>query len=401
MRPTVHKRRSSSRAGAGRAGRRSTWRARYDADETYWTEGDSRRGFLRGFPRRQLASLWAWLRSALAFMPRQLAHLLGWILRTLREASLAPRRPGVRIAVLLALPLLALGAFSAGSLAGWLHTTLGALQTNDPVTVRAIRRQLVPPQPGAPVTILLLGSDRHEPRGPGGLDSIMLARLDPAAHSVALLFIPRDLRTWIPGRGTDAVTSAYGLGGPPLTLKTIKGLTGLRINHFIDVNFQGFIDVVDTLGGVHYAVPTGLPPAPGPDWAAAPLVPGYHLLDGRQLLSYMRIEEDAYGGQGWLAGQGTVLAELQRGLAASADWTDPLGTLRLLRRATRNTVSDIAGVRSWYYIARLLTASEPGRVSQVRLTGRTVRSGNVTTVIASPAQIAQAVRTFLASPAGT
>jgi LCP family protein required for cell wall assembly len=400
VRSTVHRRRSSSRAGSGRVGRRSTWRARYDADETYWTKGDSRRGFIRRFGGA-FATLWAWLWSAVAFLPRLVAHVLGRILRALRKTSLAPRRPGVRIAVLIALPLLIVGGLSAGSLAGWLQATLGSLQANDPVTVRAVRRHLVAARPGEPVNILLLGSDRHQPRGPGEVDSILLARLDPAAHSVALLTIPRDLRTWIPGRGSDAVASAYSLGGALLTLETIKALTGLRINHFLDLNYQAFIDVVDTLGGVHYAVPAGLPPAPGPSWASAPLEPGYHLLDGRQLLSYMRIEEDAYGGEGWLAGQGTVLAELRRGLAASVDWTDPLGTLRLLQRATRNTVSDIAGVPSWYYIARMLTESEAGRFRQVQLTGRTVTSGDVTSVIASPAEIAQAVRTFLAPPAGT
>ena len=104
-------------------------------------------------------------------------------------------------------------------------------------------------------------------------------------------------------------------------------------------------------------MPSGLGTPPGPSWASAPLQPGYRLLGGRQLLSYVRLEEDAYGGEGWLAGQGTILTELRRQLVAQMDWTDPLDALRLLKQATRNAVSDIAGLRGWYDMARLLAAA--------------------------------------------
>jgi LCP family protein required for cell wall assembly len=317
-------------------------------------------------------------------------------------ASFLNRRTRIRIAAkVLALCLVPFLAFLAGSLAGWLNNTLGSLQSNDRPTVLAIKHQLVAPKPGVPVTILLLGSDRRQPRGPGRVDSILLARLDPTTHRMALLFIPRDLRAPVPGHGSQAIAAAYRLGGPLLTLETIKGLTGVPINHFLDVDFQAFIDIVNALGGVHSVVPPGLGTPPGPSWAAAPLQPGYHRLNGRQLLSYVRLEEDAYGGEGWLASQGTILAELRRQLAAQVDWSHPLAALRVLKQATRNALSDIAGVRGWYDTAKLLTGSERGRVSQIRLTGRTVKSGGVTTVVARPAQIQQAVQTFLSSAVGS
>jgi LCP family protein required for cell wall assembly len=301
----------------------------------------------------------------------------------------------------LALCLVPFLAFLAGSLAGWLNNTLGSLQSNDRPTVLAIKHQLVAPKPGVPVTILLLGSDRRQPRGPGHVDSILLARLDPTTHRMALLFIPRDLRAPVPGHGSQAIAAAYHLGGPLLTPETIKGLTGVPINHFLDVDFQAFIDIVNALGGVHSVVPPGLGTPPGPSWAAAPLQPGYHRLNGRQLLSYVRLEEDAYGGEGWLASQGAILAELRRQLAMQVDWSHPLGALRVLKQATRNTLSDIAGLRGWYDTTKLLTGSERGHVSQVRLTGRTVKSGGVTTVVARPAQIQRAVQTFLSSSVGS
>ena len=343
--------------------KRGFWRARHgqsDSDQVYWT---------RGSPA--YAGFWS-------------------------------RHTRIRIAAkVLALCLVPIVAFLAGSLAGWLNNTLGSLQSNDRPTVLAIRHQLVTPKPGVPVTILLLGSDRRQPRGPGHVDSILLARLDPATHRMALLFIPRDLRAKVPGHGSQALAAAYRLGGPLLTLETIKSLTGVPINHFLDVDFQAFIDIVNALGGVRSVVPPGLGTPPGPSWAAASLQPGYHRLNGRQLLSYVRLEEDAYGGEGWLAGQGAILAELRRQLATQVDWSHPLGALRVLKQATRNTLSDIAGLRGWYDTTKLLAGSERGRVNQVHLTGRTVKSGGVTTVVASRAQIQQAVQTFLSPAVGS
>ena len=342
--------------GSGATGDGSSRRAAGRSDETYWTKGaEEHTGFLR-------------------------------------------RHPGLKIAAsLLVLAVVVVVAFSAGSVMGYLTNTLGGLQSHDPATVAAARRHLTAARPGAPMTILFLGSDRRRPSGPGEVDSILLARLDPVSHRMTLLFIPRDLRARIPGHGTQAIADAYLLGGPVLALETIKSLTGVPINHFVDVDFQGFIDIVNALGGVRSQVPPGLGIPPGPSWAAAPLQPGYRLLNGRQLLSYVRLEEDAYGGEGWLASQGAILTQLRSRLASKVDWSDPLAALRLLKPATRNTVSDIAGLRSWYDLAKLLVDSEHGHVSQVRLTGRTVKSGGVTTVIAGRAQVRQAVRAFLAS----
>ena len=338
---------------------RAPGRVARGSDETYWTTGAPREGFLR-------------------------------------------RHPGIRIvAAVLLLGVVGVAAFTAGSILGYLTNTLGSLQSHDRPTVAAAKRHLVAAPSGAPVTILFLGSDRRQPRGPGHVDSMLLMRLNPATHRMALLFIPRDLLARVPGHGVQPIADAYRLGGPVLSLEAVEGLTRLPINHFLDVDFQGFIDIVNTLGGVHAEVPAGLGTPPGPSWASAPLTPGYERLNGRQLLSYVRLQEDAYGGEGWLAGQGAILAQLRSQLAAQVDWTDPLGSLRLLKQATRNTVSDIAGLRSWYNMAKLLVDSEHGHISQMRLTGRTVKSGDTTAVVATPARVTQAVRAFVSSSSGS
>ena len=66
--------------------------------------------------------------------------------------------------------------------------------------------------------------------------------------------LPRDLKVEIPGHGTDKLNAAYELGGPQLTLKTVKQLTGLRINHVINIDFRGFSPAVNAIGCVYVDV---------------------------------------------------------------------------------------------------------------------------------------------------
>ena len=63
--------------------------------------------------------------------------------------------------------------------------------------------------------------------------------------------LPRDLKVEIPGHGTDKLNVAYTLGGPKLSIKTVKQLTGLAINHYVDVSFHGFAEGVNALGCVY------------------------------------------------------------------------------------------------------------------------------------------------------
>ena len=97
---------------------------------------------------------------------------------------------------------------------------------------------------GKPQTIMLIGSDqRAKDNRRGRRVRRALGHADPgparpAKKRTALLSLPRDLKVEIPGHGTDKINAAYSLGGPKLTLKTVKQLTGLRINHVINVDFE-------------------------------------------------------------------------------------------------------------------------------------------------------------------
>ncbi len=111
--------------------------------------------------------------------------------------------------------------------------------------------------------MLLLGSDSRDPDSTGGSrsDTIIVAHIPQGATSAQLISIPRD--TWIPipkskdGRngGRDAkINAAYAWGGVPLTVQTIESFTGVRIDHVIIIDFAGFQQVVDALGGVDIQV---------------------------------------------------------------------------------------------------------------------------------------------------
>jgi LCP family protein required for cell wall assembly len=140
-------------------------------------------------------------------------------------------------------------------------------------------------------TTLVLGSDRRPDGGSGRSDSILLVRVDPARNRIMQLSIPRDLRVTIPGHGDDRINAAYTLGGPALAIKTVQNLTGMEINHVVLVDFSGFREVVDALGGVTIDNPEKIisNSFDGHPWRFGR---GKLHLDGRHALAYARVREN-------------------------------------------------------------------------------------------------------------
>jgi LCP family protein required for cell wall assembly len=112
----------------------------------------------------------------------------------------------------------------------------------------------------SPNTILVLGSDART-KGtkeaganvigtPSRSDSIMLMRVGGGAN--ATLSIPRDTVVDIPGRGTNKINAAYALGGPALAIRTVESYLGIEVNHLVEVNFENFPQLIDSLGGITY-----------------------------------------------------------------------------------------------------------------------------------------------------
>ncbi|MDX6629062.1 MAG: polyisoprenyl-teichoic acid--peptidoglycan teichoic acid transferase [Gaiellales bacterium] len=140
-------------------------------------------------------------------------------------------------------------------------------------------------------TTLVLGSDRRPNGGAGRSDSILLVRVDPGANRIAELSIPRDLRVTIPGHGDDRINAAYTLGGPALAIQTVRALTGIPINHVVLLDFSGFRELVDALGGVTIDNPSKIisNSFDGHPWRFGR---GRLHLDGRHALAYARVREN-------------------------------------------------------------------------------------------------------------
>jgi LCP family protein required for cell wall assembly len=152
-----------------------------------------------------------------------------------------------------------------------------------------------------PATILVIGTDGGKAPGRGDAkrsDSLLLLRTDPGTHRLAYLSIPRDLRVEIPGYGTSKINAANQFGGPALTIRTVRELTGLPVHHVVVVDFDGFRELIDALGGIEVNVPRPIlsnrfdcpyKPARCREWEGWRFAKGRQRMDGRRALVYSRI----------------------------------------------------------------------------------------------------------------
>jgi LCP family protein required for cell wall assembly len=159
---------------------------------------------------------------------------------------------------------------------------------------------------GFPLTsannILVLGSDRRqknskephaETTGNGRSDSIMLIRTG-GGHA-ARLSIPRDTVVEIPGHGLQKINAAHAFGGPALSISVIKRWLGIPINHVVEVNFENFPQLVDSMGGVDYSggcVVSRLDGGFSQGGYTLRLPAGTHHIDGKQALALARTREN-------------------------------------------------------------------------------------------------------------
>src|SRR5215211_4607571 len=103
--------------------------------------------------------------------------------------------------------------------------------------------------------------------------------------------LPRDLKVNIPGHGVDKINAAYDIGGPRLTLRTVKELTGLRINHVINVDFRGFYAAVNAIGCVYADIDRRYLNQSA-EYAYINVQPGYQRMCGSQALKYVRFRHE-------------------------------------------------------------------------------------------------------------
>jgi LCP family protein required for cell wall assembly len=186
---------------------------------------------------------------------------------------------------------------------GYLSFSRGVDDANDRLQGRALNRLA---EGGGslfsdPATTLVIGTDGG--KAPGRTDarrsdSLLLVRTEPSRHRLSYLSIPRDLRVDIPGFGSAKINAANQIGGPALTIATVRALTGLPIDHVVVFDFDGFRELIDALGGVDIDVPRRIQsnkfdcpykPARCASWDGWRFEKGTQHMDGRRALVYSRI----------------------------------------------------------------------------------------------------------------
>jgi LCP family protein required for cell wall assembly len=139
------------------------------------------------------------------------------------------------------------------------------------------------------INIILLGSDEAPHRYGHRTDTIMILSLDPDSGKVTLLSIPRDLYVYVPGRSMDRINVADTFGGIEMVQQTILYNFGIEIDHWVRVNFIGFVAAVNHLGGIDVQVEGYLHDECG--GIHYDYYPGTYSMDGQTALCYARMRK--------------------------------------------------------------------------------------------------------------
>jgi polyisoprenyl-teichoic acid--peptidoglycan teichoic acid transferase len=301
----------------------------------------------------------------------------------------------------------------AGGIAGgvylWLHHTLQAVapQTKeDKASTKLLASGGTDPSKAA--IALVIGYDRRYGEvGHSRSDTIMLVRTQPNPPAVSILSFPRDLAVNVtcPGQdiGLQKINAAYAFCGSPGSMSTIKDLTGLPINYLITVNFRGFTQVVDKMGGIwidvdrkYFHSNAGTSPGSFERYSEINLQPGYQKLSGAQALSFVRYrhtDDDTYRN-----------ARQQLFLKAVRQQISKVGVtdmLRVLHAIVSNVVIGRKGggapsEETMFNYAQWLYGLPKGNIFQVKIDGiaNTFNSALGDIVEPNPGAIAAAVREF-------
>ncbi|KAB8196820.1 LytR family transcriptional regulator [Nonomuraea phyllanthi] len=114
-------------------------------------------------------------------------------------------------------------------------------------------------------------------------DSMMLLHIPDTGDKPSLVSLPRDSAVSIPGKGRDKLNASYN-GGPKLLVRTVETVTGVHIDHYMEIGFAGFVNIVDAIGGVEINVRAAVDDPK----AGLKLKKGTQVLNGSQALGYVR-----------------------------------------------------------------------------------------------------------------
>jgi LCP family protein required for cell wall assembly len=141
--------------------------------------------------------------------------------------------------------------------------------------------------------IVVMGVDsRPKEDDTGRSDTLFVVMLDPKHQDTSLLSIPRDTRVRIKGHGWDKINHAFAYGGHKLTQDTVEEFLGIQVDHYVQVDFQGFQGLVDAIGGIDINVEKRMYYHDSWDGFEVNLRPGMQHLNGKTALQYVRYRDE-------------------------------------------------------------------------------------------------------------
>ncbi|HEY5941521.1 MAG TPA: LCP family protein [Solirubrobacterales bacterium] len=250
----------------------------------------------------------------------------------------------------------------------YLDSIANAIRPENDKLQKKLNKFLADAGDGGAQTFLVIGSDKraNEEEDPGRSDTTMLVRLDPDKGLISMMSIPRDLKVEIHNYGTGKFNEAFSYGGTKLTLQTVKELTGLPINHVVNVDFLGFAQGVYAIGCVYtdvdkryYHSNEGVPPSE--QYAEINIQPGYQLMCGKQALDYVRYRH---------TDTDIVRSARQQDFLSQARSRIGLKDIvfdqgELVEAFTDYTTSDISDGKTLLEVLKLLAASRNSTINEV------------------------------------
>ena len=216
------------------------------------------------------------------------------------------KRVLIGIVAVLAIALIGMGV--------WLNSLNSNMQIDDPALDESLTGYSTPV---TPYYILIVGSDQRDDEA-SRADTIILARIDPLKKQVTLVSIPRDTYVNIDGYGMSKINAAHAYGGAALTVTTVEEFAGVKIAHYVEVDFSGFVDVVDAVGGITVDVPEDT------TVDDVTLPSGIQTLDGEQALVFVRCRKTyATGDYQRTANQRAFMVALSSAVMSSPAWKRP------------------------------------------------------------------------------
>jgi LCP family protein required for cell wall assembly len=224
-----------------------------------------------------------------------------------------------------------------------------------------------PSTPGRPLNILLIGKDD------GRSDTAMVVQLNATGDQARVVSIPRDTMVPRPQCGNNPpaaiamFNSAFSTGGAACTVATVEQMSGIRIDHFVQIDFNGFRDVIDKLGGIDVVMPEAID-----DEKSGLHVPaGPTKLDGTQALAFVRTRYSIGDGSDLnrIKNQQLFMKALSEKLANENWLASPQKTLDLADILTKSIVTDteIGSIAKLADLAGKLTALKPDAITYVTL----------------------------------